>query len=243
MLNLAVIIVVVAFVVGCSDTSSSGPSDTELRKSNAHLIWLHDVDHTFLAYKARTAVVVYDTVNDEYIKADFSDNDYVTAFVSDAPDSVHFNSRRMDALDTPHKNFNLHGSHWSYNGGTYSFRTFGSNSYSVSVQAPTKEITLSYPRNGDEVNKATGLVLKWEPANDGSEVSVVVAPSMSSGNNIVAETNDAGTCTITADEMKTLSPGIYSVTIKRGKYSVGISEGKRYGAAIYTQQTVGVIVH
>jgi hypothetical protein len=138
--------------------------------------------------------------------------------------------------------FNLDGDHWSFNGGTYVFQTSGSNSYSVSVVAPASDITMTKPSNADSIDNASGYTVTWNPDDDGCAINIVISPT-SGGAHIEAETTDDGAHTFPSSSMSRLSPGIHTVTIRKGKYATGSSAGKDYAASIFAQQTVAVIVH
>jgi len=230
-------------VAGCSETTvSSGPKDSS-GKVDLGITTISAADHVFLAYKTKTAMVVYDTVLSTYRTFSLPANNYTAAFVSPVPDSVRFNSVKLTQLGDPTStSYNLDGSQWSFNGGSYSFQTYGSNPYSVSVTAPASDITLTAPSNSDSVDNSSGYTVTWNSDTDGCTIYIVISP-LAGGADVEVETNDDGTHTFASGTMSNLSSGLHTVTIRKGKYTTGTSGGKTYASAIFAQQTVGVIVY
>lgn len=231
-------------VVACSndsqptDTSSSGGG-----KMDVGIATVVDANHGYLAYYMKTDGFVFDTVAGVQRKFTLTPQYYTTAIVYPKPDTVRLGSTLLPNSASTNT-FYTGASSFTFGGSSYTWHKIdGGDPYTITMNSPLSDVSISSPTNGDSISKSSNLVVSWTAASDTCLVYLVIAPEDKAGSTIEVETTDAGSYTFTTSALSVLGTGRHSITIRRGKLKQGTSPGgKKYAAAIFGQHTVDVDV-
>jgi hypothetical protein len=237
-------LLLIASLTACSEVSLAPSGAEDLYGTPYAVFWSYpDVDHTLLAAKSELCGVIKanDTIY-TYGCDSTHQTDQLSAVVTGAS-TVKFNSVSLERLGGGNSSsFSLFERHWEIGGGTYTFEVVGNPSYTVSVDAPRTDLSIRSPENGDTASIRGPLEVRWDSDTDGCSVVVELSSTDSDHGFLSVLKADTGMHTFSSSDMSSLPPGVYSLSVYKGKSVFGTSGGKDFAASLYILKSVGLIL-